>query len=92
VSTNRTSSGRRELASRPRRPRLTAYRKVTKAGNSLYIAPPRPFLHALGVVKGDMVELVLDEFTARFYVNAVKRRAPLRPPVPPDRLPLEDAK
>jgi ParB/RepB/Spo0J family partition protein len=34
----------------------------------------RAFLHALGLLKGDYVELVLDEYAGRFYCKPVKRR------------------
>jgi hypothetical protein len=33
------------------------------------VAPPRAFLQALGLVGGDMLELVLDEYSRRFYVR-----------------------
>jgi hypothetical protein len=44
VSTHRTGRDPRELASRTVKPRLSAYRKLSKHGNSLMIAPPREFL------------------------------------------------
>jgi antitoxin component of MazEF toxin-antitoxin module len=62
------------MALQPKKPRLTAYRKITKDGNSLHVAPPVPFLHALGLLRGDLVELVLDETRRRFYVRPVKWR------------------
>ena len=35
------------------------------------VAPPRAFLHALGLVGGEYLELVLDEYSRRFYVRPV---------------------
>lgn len=89
MSTDSTGRRGRGLASRLVNPRLTAYRKVMFQGNSLVIAPGRTFLHALGLVRGDYVELVLDERLHRFYVKAAKPRAPRRAADQPAQLPLE---
>ncbi len=91
MSTDDPGRDQRDLAPHFKRPRLTAYRKITKDGNSLHVAPPRPFLEALGVLRGDLVELVLDEAAHRFYVKAVKRRVVRRAAPVHVQLVLEDA-
>lgn len=91
MSTDSTGRQGRGLASRLVNPRLTAYRKVMLQGNSLVIAPGRTFLHALGLARGDYVELVLDDRLNRFYVKAAKPRARLRVADLAAPLPLEDA-
>jgi antitoxin component of MazEF toxin-antitoxin module len=78
MSTYRTGSGSGELASRPREPRPTAYRKISRQGGSLMIPIPKQFLHALSLLKGDYVEMVLDFTSGRFLVkpsDAARQRA-----------------
>lgn len=89
MSTHRAGRDPRELASRLVKPRLTAFRKVMLQGNSLCIAPGRTFLHALGLVRGDYVELVLDPYSRRFYVKAAHQRRREPAPPPAEQLPLE---
>jgi antitoxin component of MazEF toxin-antitoxin module len=72
------------------KPRLSAYRKLSKHGNSLMIAPPREFLRALGLLKGDLVELVLDDYSGRFYCKPVKRRTLKLDEAPPIALPVTE--
>lgn len=88
MSTHRTGRDPRELASRTVKPRLTAYRKLSKHGNSWMLAPPRPFLQALGLLGGEMVELVLDDYSGRIYIKPVKRRTLTIDEAPPVALPV----
>lgn len=90
MSTHRTGRDPRELASRTVTPRLTAYRKLSKHGNSWMIAPPRAFLKSLGLLGGEMVELVLDDYSGRFYVRPVKARRARGPRVATQQLPVSE--
>lgn len=89
MSTDSTGPSVRGLASRLVRPRRTAYRVVMRQGNSLVVSLPLEFLHALGLMKGDHVELVLDESPTRLYMKRAKPLSRRREPEPAPQLPLE---
>lgn len=72
------------------KPRLTAIRKLSKHGNSWMVAPPRAFLHALDLVGGEYLELVLDEYSRRFYVRPLKPSTRSRARRLHEQLPLEE--
>lgn len=77
------------MASRLVKPRRTAFRVVMRQGNSLVISLPLEFLKALGLAKGDYVEMVLDDPAPRFYVRSARRPTRRREPVALPMLPLE---
>lgn len=92
MSTDSTGRGVRGLASRLVKARRTAFRVVMRQGNSLVISLPLEFLKALGLAKGDYVEMVLDEYSSRFYVKRAHQNTRARDPKPAAQLPLEDVR
>ena len=72
--------------------RRTAFRVVMRQGNSLVISLPLEFLKHLGLAKGDYVEMVLDEYSNRFYVRRAYTSTRKREPKPVEQLPLEDVR
>ena len=91
MSTDSTSPRGRGLASCARNPRLTAYRKLMKQGNSLVIAPPPSFLKALGLLRGNWVLIEHAPGANYFYVKSGERQTSRRAPSTPAQLRLEDA-
>lgn len=89
MSTHRTGRDPRELALRTLKPRRTAFRLVHRQGNSLVISLPLEFLKALGLAKGDYVEMVLNEYSNRLYVKRAHQSTRRRVPEPAVQLPLE---
>jgi antitoxin component of MazEF toxin-antitoxin module len=61
-----------------------------KQGNSLVVSLPLPFLHELGLLKGDYVELVLDEGTHRLYIKRAPTKRAESPAPPAATLPLHE--
>lgn len=88
MSPDRTDAGIRGLALRPVKARRTAIRAVMRSGHSLVIGLPLEFLKALGLAKGDYVEMVLDEYSSRFYVKRAHTSTRRRDPKPVEQLPL----
>lgn len=74
------------MASRGRNPRLTAYRKLMRQGNSLVIAPPPAFLKTLNVLKGEYVCFEYEPGANYFIVRAADPRTTRRAPA--EQLPL----
>ncbi len=54
------------------------YKRLTTTGSSLAIVVPRPFAFALSVLKGDYVELVLNEDAKTITITPTRDRR-LRP-------------
>lgn len=77
------------MASRPVRPRRTAYRVIMRQGNSLVVALPLPFLHELALLKGDYLELTLDEGTHRLYMKKAKTQRAAAPAPAVESSPVE---
>jgi hypothetical protein len=75
VSTARTGRGSGEPTSRTPDLRLCVYRRLTRNGNSLTIAIPQPFRHALKLFYGDYLEIVLDEERGCLIVTPTIARA-----------------
>lgn len=87
-----TDTGVRGLALRRVKARRTAMRVVMRSGHSLVIGLPLEFLKHLGLAKGDYVEMVLDEYSNRFYVKRAHTSTRTREPKPVEQLPLEDVR
>lgn len=78
------------LASRGRNPRLTAYRKLMRQGNSLVIAPPPAFLKTLNVLKGEYVCFEYEPGANYFIVRAADPRHARRTTAEQQQLVLEE--
>lgn len=87
MSTDRTPRGRGLLRGSVSATNRTATRKLTKQGNSICLAVPMPFLHAMGVFPGEFLELIYDAEWDGFFVRALRSRnrrpepSPQRPEV-----------
>lgn len=66
-----------------------AERRISKHGNSLSFAIPRPFMRNLALLPGDIVRVVLYEESGGFFVQPIVRRAQL-PPIPASIVPPVD--
>jgi antitoxin component of MazEF toxin-antitoxin module len=53
--------------------RRIATRTLSRQGNSICVPVPRPFMHAMNVVAGDMVEMIFDFEFDGFFVRPVRR-------------------
>lgn len=62
-----------------------ARRQITKNGNSLTVALPRLALYKMGVIRGDWVEMTLDEDSGVLTIRACDRR-PSSLPTPSRRI------